>query len=347
MLLPVTARATALPTRPFTGAAGVCFPAVSAVSADARAILPLVPNVHSAQAARKASRYTAIAEYIGQLESWARIWSARGLGLGHSTPIVPPVLAVALAADLVHQWRTSRWWLPLAAPVAVHAAYVPLLPVMPHGAVVTAAQIAPSLALAVGGSVLVVLTTEGLPRNWYRGVQAAALVSALLVMPLLSATTALGHDPGQGTSAGEAHWRALAREHFVEVTLATTNKALTPVKLAARRAGNEVTGHLTQGSAGTYRGSIALHASCRWFLYATFRNARNRTTETWIPVQQGRNRNVDANRPVYLPPAQTHGAGRTTATITLDALSGAILAAAARAGRRRGRKPRVLNAQRG
>lgn len=49
-------------------------------------------------------------------------------GLGHSTPIVPPVLVVALAADVFRRWRTSLWWLAPVVPLAIHAAYVPLLP---------------------------------------------------------------------------------------------------------------------------------------------------------------------------------------------------------------------------
>ncbi|GAA3812343.1 hypothetical protein [Streptomyces chiangmaiensis] len=56
--------------------------------------------------------------------------------LGHSTPIVPPVLLVTAAVDLVHLWRPSPWWLALVAPAAVHATYVPLLPVVPHGTAV-------------------------------------------------------------------------------------------------------------------------------------------------------------------------------------------------------------------
>lgn len=256
-------------------------------------------------------------------------------GLGHSTPIVPPVLAVAVVADLVHRWRTSLWWLPAAVPLAVHVAYVPLLPVMPHGSVVTAHQIAPSLAVAVVGSALAVLAAEGVPRNWYRGVQVAGMVSALLLLPLLSATTVLAHDPGQGTAAGTAQWRGFVRGHSIEVRLTTTNRALTPDSLVARRAGDKLTGRLMAGPAGTYRGSIAVHTSGRWFVYATFRDERERRAETWIPVERDTKRDIRASRPLYLPPTLTYGAGRVAATTALYGLAAVILVAVARAGRSR------------
>lgn len=256
--------------------------------------------------------------------------------LGHSTPIIPPVLLVAIAADLVHSWHPSPWWLALVVPAAVHAAYLPLLPVMPHGTEVSADQIAPSLLLAVAGSALVVLVCEGVPRAWHRGVQAATVASAiLLAVPLLTATRALAHDPGQGTDAGQALWKAFVQEHVVEVTLTTDDPALRPTGLIARRAGEKVTGQLTPVSDGAERGRIQLHAEGRWFLYATFKDSRNRTAESWVAVQQGSGRNVTETRPVYLPPTQTYGAGRTTATVVLYGMAAASLVAVARSGRTR------------
>ncbi|MBW8795409.1 MAG: hypothetical protein JF597_17955 [Streptomyces sp.] len=254
--------------------------------------------------------------------------------LGHSTPVVPPVLLVAIAVDLVHRWRTSPWWSALVVPAAVHAAYVPLLPVMPHGTEVSADQVAPSLLLALSASALVVLMSEDVPSPRRRTVEATVVASALLIaFPLLTAPRALAHDPGQGADAGQARWRAFVGEHEVDVTLTTDDPALRPVELVARRAGEKATGRLTPVPDGTDRGRIALHAEGRWFLYATFKDARNRTAESWVAVQQGSGRNLTTTRPVYLPPPQTYGAGRTAATVGLYGLAAAILLTVARSGR--------------
>ncbi|MFI1335905.1 hypothetical protein ACH4U7_38480 [Streptomyces sp. NPDC020845] len=254
--------------------------------------------------------------------------------LGHSTPIVPPVLLVAVAADLVHRWRPSSWWSALVIPVGVHAVYLPLLPVMPHGTVVAVSQIAPSLSLSLVGSALMVLASEGAPRAWHRGVQAAAVVSAvLLAVPLLTATRALAHDPGQGADAGQARWRASVREQAIEVTLATGDPALRPTGLIARRAGEKVTAQLSPDADGAAHGRIRLPSDGRWFLYATFKDSRERTAESWVVVQQGAGRTLSEARPIYLPPTQIYGAGRTAATVMLYAMSAAILVAIARSGR--------------
>ncbi|MFJ9011659.1 hypothetical protein [Streptomyces canus] len=254
--------------------------------------------------------------------------------LGHSTPIVPPVLLVAIAADLVQRWRPSAWWLALVVPAAVHAVYTPVLPVMPHGTAVSTGQFTPSLLLGVGGSALIVLVAEGVPRAWRRGVQVAAVAAAVvLAFPLLTATLALAHDPGQGTDAGEARWNAFVREHGVDVTLTTDDPALRPTALVARRAGEEVTGRLAPDSAGAEHGTLRLHADGRWFLYATFKDSRNRTAESWVAVEQGSARNLNATRPVYLPPTQTYGAGRTAVTVVLYGMAAAVLVAVARSGR--------------
>jgi hypothetical protein len=267
----------------------------------------------------------------------ARLLTVAALAaLGHSTPIVPPVLLVAVTADLVHRWHPSPWWSALTVPAAVHAGYLPLLPVVPHGTAVSADQVAPSLLLAVAGSALTVLASEGVPRTWHRGAQAATVASAvLLALPLLTAPRALAHDPGQGTEAGQARWKAFVKEEKVDVTLTTDDPALRPTGLVARRAGEKVTGELTHVTDGTERGRIKLHAEGRWFLYATFKDSRNRTAESWVAVQRGSGRNLAETRPIYLPPTQTYGAGRTAATVVLYGMTAVILVAVARSGRTR------------
>ncbi|MBC9723848.1 hypothetical protein [Streptomyces sp. TRM68367] len=258
-------------------------------------------------------------------------------GLGHSTPIVPPVLVVALAADAVRRWRTSPWGLAPVVPLAVHAAYVPLLPLLPHGSTVAADQIVPSLLLSLGGSALVVLAAEGLPRTRLPVIRTAGLtVAALtLALPLLSAERAIAHDPGQGTEAGEAHWRTTARGSRIDVTVSPEPSASGRAVLVARRAGQELSAPLTSSGVGVYRGYVTVPESGRWFVYAAFRDAGASTTETWIPVEAGSSQLLHENRPLYVPPApQKDGAGRTAATVALYGLSGVILVAVARSGRR-------------
>ncbi|MDH6522226.1 hypothetical protein [Streptomyces sp. SAI-090] len=259
------------------------------------------------------------------------------VGLEYSTPIVPPVLIVALAADLVRGWRSSSWWLPLVVPLAVHAAYVPLLPVLPHGTTVAADQFVPSLLVSLGGSALVVLAAEGLPRTRLPVIGTAGLtVAALtLALPLLSAGRAAAHDPGQGTEAGAAHWRTTVRGSRIDVAVTPDPSTSGRATLVVRRAGQELSAALTPSGNGVYRGDITVPESGRWFVYATFRDTGTSTTETWIPVEAGSLQILHEDRPLYVPPApQKDGAGRTTATVVLYGLSAAILLAVARSGRR-------------
>ncbi|MFF9136706.1 hypothetical protein ACF09G_03920 [Streptomyces albogriseolus] len=259
-------------------------------------------------------------------------------GLGYSTPIVPPVLAVALAADLVRRWRTSSWWLAPVVPLAVHAAYVPLLPVLPHGTTLAADRIVPSLLVSLAGSALVVLAAEGLPHARIPLIQTAGLtVAALtLALPLLSAGRAAAHDPGQGTEAGEAHWRTTVRGSRIDVTVAPEPSASGRAVLVARRAGQELSAPLASLGNGVYRGDITVPEPGRWFVYAAFRDDNGTTTaETWIPVEVGSSQLLHEARPLYVPPApQKDGAGRTAASVALYGLSAAILLAVARSGRR-------------
>ncbi|MFJ5304223.1 hypothetical protein [Streptomyces sp. NPDC088350] len=257
-------------------------------------------------------------------------------GLGHSTPIVPPVLAVALVADLVSRWRTSPWWSALVVPLAVHAAYVPLLPVLPHGTTVAADQVVPSLLLSLGGSVLILLAAEGLPQTLLPPIRTAGLTVAVLTLtlPLLSAGRAAAHDPGQGTDAGQAQWRATVRGSRVDVTVTPERSTSDRATLVVRRAGKKLTAPLTPSGNGVYQGNITVSESGRWFVYATFSGSGASTTESWIPVEAGSSQLLRETRPLYVPAPQKDGAGRTAATVALYGLAAAILLTIARSGRR-------------
>lgn len=123
-------------------------------------------------------------------------------GLGHSTPIVPPVLVVVVVLDLVHRRTPSSWTLPIVLPVAVHAAYLPSLPLMPHGAMVAVDQVVPSLLLSVLGAVIVVVVAEGrIPAPLLRGGALASLV-ALAVFPDAFRAAGLGSRSRSGRSGG-------------------------------------------------------------------------------------------------------------------------------------------------
>ncbi|GAA3500880.1 hypothetical protein GCM10019016_079870 [Streptomyces prasinosporus] len=262
-------------------------------------------------------------------------------GLGYSTPIVPPVLLVALAVDLARgrngSW--SPWWLALIVPLAVHATYMPLLPVLPHGTIVDAHQFVPSLLVSIGGSALVILTAEGLPRPGLPVIRAAGLTVAALTLalplPLLSAGRAAAHDPGQGTEAGKAHWRTSVQGSRIDVRVTPEPGASGRASLVARRAGQELTAPLETFENGVYRGDITVPEPGRWFVYAAFRGTGTSTTETWIPVEADSSQILQEARPLYIPPApRKDGAGRTAATVALYGLSAAILLAVARSGRR-------------
>ncbi|WP_338675321.1 hypothetical protein V1460_21845 [Streptomyces sp. SCSIO 30461] len=260
--------------------------------------------------------------------------------LGYSTPMVPPVLGVAVAADLARRRFASPWALPVVVPLVSHAIALPLPPLLPHVTAVPLDRAIPSLLLSLAGSALAVLAAEGPPRGQGQGARVAAIAVVATVatlQSLLSPGRALAHDPGQGDVVGEVRWDVSVRGSVVEVQVeATGREALHTPSLVARRAGREVTSALAPDDAGRFRGAITLRDTGRWFVYAVFRDPGNRTVESWVPVGLSAGGSVRGTRALYVPAApEQREAGRTAAAVALYGLSGALLLLTARSGRRR------------
>lgn len=257
--------------------------------------------------------------------------------LGYSTPMVPLVLGVAVAADLVRRRVASPWALAAVVPVMTHLLSLPLLPLLPHATAVPLGLAIPSLLLSLAGSAVAVLAAEGRPRAWITRVAAITAVTGLLALQsLASPERAVAHDPGQGVVVGEVRWDASVRGSVVDVAVALTPAGPGTPALVARRAGREVTGMLAPDDAGGFRGAVTLHDAGRWFVYAVLRDPSGRAVESWIPVDLSAGGTVRETRDLYLPAApEQAGAGRTAAAVALYGLSGALLLLTSRSGRGR------------
>ncbi len=227
--------------------------------------------------------------------------------LGRSTPIVPPVLVPALLADLADQRGWAPWRRALAVTVAVHAAYLPWVWLVPHGTAIPLAEVPASLLVGTLAAWLAgLLATGRRPRP------AALAVAGLLVVLVVAAaaTPAWAHDPGQGRVRGHAAVAIGADGAAAQVRVRVLDLAggscgdLGPVGLAARRAGQTRRAPLAAGRGCTFRGQVGLPDRGRWFVYATLTGPEG-PMETWLAVQADGRHTAAAVRELYSRPAQT------------------------------------------
>ncbi|MFI9843663.1 hypothetical protein ACIHFD_41955 [Nonomuraea sp. NPDC051941] len=137
-----------------------------------------------------------------------------------------------------------------------------------------------------------------------KGVAAAAFLLSLS-LPVLAPKPASAHDPGQGQIVGTAVLTA-GSDGAGTMTLTVEGCAnLSPLRIVARRAGEEASGPLTAlPGACRSSGRVRVEPAGLWFLYAEMRD-RNGTVETWLPVETGDRETVQQTRPIYVPAGTT------------------------------------------
>ncbi len=226
--------------------------------------------------------------------------------LDHSGTVVPPILALALL-------EIAMAHVPLSRPfrLTVNAAVATLIWFAWLEALGSAGTDVPSTVLpaAVSAAVVAALAIAVLSRGGVRLSRPAAVVGALLAVAgvgLAAAPEAQGHDPGQGSSRGDAVLTVdRIDRHSVDIGLLVDTGScsdLTPVRSLARRAGLTRVGVL-EGSGGCrYRGRVDADDSGRWFVYVELTEG-TRTVELWAPLDD-RQATSTVRRPLYEPPAR-------------------------------------------
>lgn len=258
-----------------------------------------------------------------------RLLTVGGLAaLGHSTPIVPPVLLAAVALDAVS--RAGRWWVDAAAlGVGVPLIYAPALTVLPASPAGRGSDLAVGIALSVVAALAVALPGGGLGRRALTGSVAVAIATVALALP------AAAHDPGQGERTAEVELRVTVDDLRLDVTADLPDDRCPgdPVTIVGRRGGRStrVDAHLLDGCVAT--GVLTVDEPGRWFVYV----AQGRE-EAWLPVQAGSNGTVSDTRDLYRPPTPPAGAAQPLAGVTLVATAVALLVATSRAARSRPRR---------
>ncbi|MEV4574071.1 hypothetical protein AB0K16_12520 [Nonomuraea jabiensis] len=225
--------------------------------------------------------------------------SALLAAMGRTAPDLPLAVLGLVAIDL--PWR--RPFIAYAAGAAGVVATTLLSTGVGVSSVSFDAVLGPAVVVLIGFCAVLLLVGRRA-----RGAAAVALVLGLSV-PLLLPEPASAHDPGQGQVVGTAVLTA-GSDGAGTMTLAVEGCAkLTPLRIVARRAGQEVSGPLTP-SPGVCRstGRVRVDPAGMWFLYAELRGP-NGAVETWLPVEAEGRQSVRQTRPVYIPA----GTARVTA----------------------------------
>jgi hypothetical protein len=211
---------------------------------------------------------------------------------GFSTPIVPPLLLVAIVTDLAERYGG---WSIVALPIAVHVVYLPWLVIVPHGIDLTAKEIAVSVLLS--------LVVAIVPTVWSQFRRLVVPVVGASVAIVLSASVAGAHDPGQGVQDAAITFEidVVDARATIETVVGDDDCArLVPYRIVARRGGDERNATLTSRSTCTARGAIELPRRGRWFVYVQYRRGERRL-EAWVPIESPSSA-AHVTRRLYVPP---------------------------------------------
>ena len=235
---------------------------------------------------------------------------------------------------------TSAGWLAPDLPVAVAGLFLLALPVplwrwpvaalavttlqlLASGTGISSVPPTPVAWSAVGTTTVIIVSMIALtvrPGNRLRSGAAAAALTLLLVA-LAPPPPAQAHDPGQGTAYGTAQM-TVTGDGTGQLTVTITgirltdDTDLTPTRLVARRAGEDLTAPLRAQPGtpppGTFTGELALPSPGLWFVYAQFATGE-RTLEVWVPVGQQLTGPQSQQRNLYQPvTAATPPPGRSS-----------------------------------
>jgi hypothetical protein len=255
----------------------------------------------------------------------ARTSIAAGLAvLGHSTAIIPPLLAAAVAADLVA--RRRRWLVPTAVVVGLHVAYVPLLRLVPHGLRIEGTDLAGGFALSLLTAAGAAMTSS-LARPPRPASIAAVLIAVAVAATLADVRPAAAHDPGQGVVRGGATFEIQVRDESIEVAVGLPPSVCGggEVTLIARRAGRSrrVPAHVTPDCRAA--ATLRVDETGRWFVYV-----EHGRLESWVPVETGGMASITATRDLYERPPPPSRSTEAVVALPLLLMAASLLASASR-----------------
>lgn len=234
----------------------------------------------------------------------ARVAITLVLGImGRSAPDAPVAIIGLAAMDL--PWRTGRERYAAGAAGVAAAAWV-------SSALGLTSQSQTSVAV-VALPVLLVCAVLALVGRNYRtaGTTAAVLIGVLLVLG--SARQAQAHDPGQGAPFAPVRLNAVTDgTGIMRLTVVPSRRCaeISPLRVVARRAGQEISGRLTASGPCRFQGSLRLPRNGLWFVYGEFSATGGKSVETWLPVPTDRTSSIAQSRELYRPA----GAEGTTAS---------------------------------
>ncbi|BBX88114.1 hypothetical protein OS122_27930 [Mycolicibacterium mucogenicum] len=230
--------------------------------------------------------------------------------LGRSTPDLPLAVLGLAVYDLPLPGRLAR---PAAAALATAT--------LAWGASALRLASAHPDAVAITAVPVIVISTLVLALGSSRRSRAAlpAAVAVLISGSALAtgAGRAHAHDPGQGPAVATVDLTAdTDGRGQITMTARLTDTGdcehTTPIRLAARRAGQTFTGDLRQTGLCRYAGTVTVPGSGRWFTYVELREGDD-NTEAWLPVDAGTAGQLTQTRVLYRPAGT--GAGHRSAEI--------------------------------
>lgn len=270
--------------------------------------------------------------------------------MDHSGTLIPPVLAVAVADDVLYRRGAPPLIRAMAAAVLVPVAWTVAVAAQPGQATqVPADQAVLGVVTSLGAALLVVAANGNVrlrrPLTPQPALVAVTVAAAAAV--LAAPQPAWAHDPGQGVPVGQVTFDVSRDGERVDLTgrLATDKHDcgdLEPVEAVARRAGEEQTSPLSIAGC-TLAAQLTLPDNGRWFLYVNLadtagHHAEPELLESWIPLA-GNATSVREDRDLYLV-ADGADSGPTQAQIASGLLLYAavlgLLIAAVRLARRTG-----------
>lgn len=259
-----------------------------------------------------------------------RLLAVGGLAaLGHSTPIVPPIVLGAVVLDGAA--RLGRWWAGAAAlGVVVPITYLPMLSLLPSAPAGRGAELVVGVVLSVVVALLVALPGGWLGRPALAGAVAVAVAAVALALP------AAAHDPGQGEVVGEVELHVAVDELRLQVTVDLPDGSCSgdPVSFVARRGGRSISTPARLGDGCAAAGELSVDEPGRWFVYVT--QGRH---EAWVPVEAGGTGIVSQTRDYYRRPAPPAGATQPVAGTALVAAAIGLVVATTRAATARASQP--------
>lgn len=264
--------------------------------------------------------------------------------MDHSGSLVPPVLAVALADDLLVRRGAIAPIRALTVAGLVPVGWAVAVELQPGQAtVVPADQVLLGLAASLAAALVVLLATGRLrlPRRMNgQPAMAALVIAAVCVVTVVAPSQVWAHDPGQGLPAGTVGFDVVRDADSVRLTarLAPQDQScddLRPVEAVARRADTVLRAGLTLTGCDA-QATMDLPDDGRWFLYvdllAPTAQEDRQQLEAWVPFA-GKAAGVRETRDLYIrkPDAdRTATATQIAAGVLLYAVVLGLLTAAVR-----------------